>query len=267
MKEQLFEYPIHKAQHGFCSEKSTESAMSNTSITLEQTKTSNTKHTIITSLDIQAAFDSILPENIKQALLRHGSNKDFADWYHNYITHRNLTTELNGETYEATTGIGFPQGGVVSAEFWKIVFNPAIEIINSDNTTGTGYADDLVLMRTGYSVQKSIQILQHTLDKLVQWGATCGLQFNAEKTIVVCFSKSNITPTLKVQLNGTPIEYSNSFKYLGVTIDNKLTWAPHRENVIRTAKMNLVKLSSKICLLYTSPSPRDGLLSRMPSSA
>ena len=26
-------------------------------------------------------------------------------------------------------------------------------------------------------------------------------------------------------------------------------------------------LQSKICLLYTSPSPRDGLLSRMPSSA
>ena len=25
--------------------------------------------------------------------------------------------------------------------------------------------------------------------------------------------------------------------------------------------------SNKICLLYTSPSPRDGLLSRMPSSA
>ena len=27
------------------------------------------------------------------------------------------------------------------------------------------------------------------------------------------------------------------------------------------------KRSSKRCLLYTSPSPRDGLLSRMPSSA
>ena len=26
-------------------------------------------------------------------------------------------------------------------------------------------------------------------------------------------------------------------------------------------------MSMKICLLYTSPSPRDGLLSRMPSSA
>ena len=29
----------------------------------------------------------------------------------------------------------------------------------------------------------------------------------------------------------------------------------------------LQQLQSKLCLLYTSPSPRDGLLSRMPSSA
>ena len=31
--------------------------------------------------------------------------------------------------------------------------------------------------------------------------------------------------------------------------------------------LELLKLKAKICLLYTSPSPRDGLLSRMPSSA
>ena len=31
-------------------------------------------------------------------------------------------------------------------------------------------------------------------------------------------------------------------------------------------KENLIKMSNN-CLLYTSPSPRDGLLSRMPSSA
>ena len=36
----------------------------------------------------------------------------------------------------------------------------------------------------------------------------------------------------------------------------------------RRAKENIVDATSKLdCLLYTSPSPRDGLLSRMPSSA
>ena len=33
------------------------------------------------------------------------------------------------------------------------------------------------------------------------------------------------------------------------------------------AKMDAQKARIKDCLLYTSPSPRDGLLSRMPSSA
>ena len=45
----------------------------------------------------------------------------------------------------------------------------------------------------------------------------------------------------------------------GITITSAATtcfWNDHRINIIDTP-----------CLLYTSPSPRDGLLSRMPSSA
>ena len=39
--------------------------------------------------------------------------------------------------------------------------------------------------------------------------------------------------------------------------------------IIRDAQKNMADLSEQLtnCLLYTSPSPRDGLLSRMPSSA
>ena len=36
---------------------------------------------------------------------------------------------------------------------------------------------------------------------------------------------------------------------------------------IVTYKLKINNSASTICLLYTSPSPRDGLLSRMPSSA
>ena len=36
---------------------------------------------------------------------------------------------------------------------------------------------------------------------------------------------------------------------------------------LKTEIENLVKDHYKICLLYTSPSPRDATLSRMPSSA
>ena len=40
----------------------------------------------------------------------------------------------------------------------------------------------------------------------------------------------------------------------------------HVERVKGGSALNIVEVCS-VCLLYTSPSPRDGLLSRMPSSA
>ena len=36
---------------------------------------------------------------------------------------------------------------------------------------------------------------------------------------------------------------------------------------IQAVHLNMKEASDLSCLLYTSPSPRDGLLSRMPSSA
>ena len=39
------------------------------------------------------------------------------------------------------------------------------------------------------------------------------------------------------------------------------------EDVIRSSVSEIYKCKASDCLLYTSPSPRDGLLSRMPSSA
>ena len=39
--------------------------------------------------------------------------------------------------------------------------------------------------------------------------------------------------------------------------------SPEQQKMVRRVS----ELNDQICLLYTSPSPRDGLLSRMPSSA
>ena len=41
----------------------------------------------------------------------------------------------------------------------------------------------------------------------------------------------------------------------------------HSQNIRLTGEEPEFFAEYKICLLYTSPSPRDGLLSRMPSSA
>ena len=57
------------------------------------------------------------------------------------------------------------------------------------------------------------------------------------------------------------------FDLPGLTDSKKLS-ARRRENLAIAIKEQAVCWSlGEACLLYTSPSPRDGLLSRMPSSA
>ena len=51
--------------------------------------------------------------------------------------------------------------------------------------------------------------------------------------------------------------WTSTFKTLGETEDGGV-------NIKGSASTNAL---DRACLLYTSPSPRDGLLSRMPSSA
>ena len=68
------------------------------------------------------------------------------NWYYNYITHRNIHAEINGESTAITTGLGFPQGGVCSAKLWIIAFNNALEIINTHGAIRNGFADDCATM-------------------------------------------------------------------------------------------------------------------------
>ena len=73
--------------------------------------------------------------------------------------------------------------------------------------------------------------------------------------------KSKKTVTRKILPKKSKLYYFETFA--DALPRAKQNWVDHHNNNIRNIKKN----QSAYCLLYTSPSPRDGLLSRMPSSA
>ena len=78
------------------------------------------QHCVGLFLDIQAAFDTISPNYIKECLIKKQIDNDAAEWYYDYITHRNLNTDITGHEGKVSINMGFPQGGVCSAKFWII---------------------------------------------------------------------------------------------------------------------------------------------------
>ena len=73
MDEAIQSHPIHTMQHGFRNDRNTETAVSEVADYIES-NIYNNKFVIAVFLDIQAAFDTIKPELIKEKLLEHGGD-------------------------------------------------------------------------------------------------------------------------------------------------------------------------------------------------
>ena len=61
--------------------------------------------------------------------------------------------------------------------------------------------------------------------------------------------------------------YTKQFSNVGRSVHYLAVAATNLYENTRTSVQKYINAKDKNCLLYTSPSPRDGLLSRMPSSA
>ena len=243
MDKALEKYPLHHKQHGFLSGKSTESAISNTVNYIEK-HIMNKQHCVGVFLDISAAFDSIRPNHVRQALLKHGGDPELVQWYFNYITHRDIEIAMHGETKRFSTGLGFPQGGVCSAKFWLIAFDYAIQIINRYNIEGNGYADDCSALYGGRRLDHALKRLQKMLDDLTEWGKTCGLKFNPEKSVAVVFSRRRKQPPFALKIDGGEIAFKTEVRYLGVTLDSKLHWNTHINEKLDKTKRYLGKVAN-----------------------
>ena len=254
MDKDLESVPIHPSQHGFTKGKSTESAISIVADHIEQFLYQN-HHCLGLFLDISSAFDSISIEHIKRELLAHNGDPELVEWYYSYLGKRHLEIELHGDKVTLTTGTGFPQGGVCSARFWLIAFDRAIQIINNGEVTGTGYADDCSVLVGGEHPHLLVEQMQPVLDELVEWGETCGLHFNAQKTVAVMFSRSKQHFPDTVFMGDDAIPYSQSVVYLGVTMDKKLHWQEHIKNKINRTKALLMKMAT-LTSSYWGPRPQ-----------
>ena len=179
--EMLAFHPISPQQHGFRKGYSTESAISTTVNTIEG-RLLNKQFCLGVFLDIQSAFDSILPGHIRARIIEHGCPLDAAEWYYEYLRFRVIQIEGKHDNFTSNISVGFPQGGVCSANFWAIAYDEAVKILNSRGLEGQVYADDSCALIGGLDLNYMFRRMGQVLMQLEEWGAKCGLKFNPDKT-------------------------------------------------------------------------------------
>jgi ribonuclease HI len=214
-------------QHAYTAGLSTETALS-TFVDAIEKATCRGQFVLAVSLDCSGAFDRIGFDSAKKALEAHNVPKEIIRWYDIVLRHRSVSASLQGAKKTVRPGRGSPQGGILSPLVWNLIIDALLKSFSSGPVKALGYADDTLLYISGVDPPTMAHFIQEALDKTLSWGKENGLTFNPTKTTTVLFTRSrrNVQEP-KLIMEGKALEYSNEMKYLGVTINKRLSWTTH----------------------------------------
>ena len=77
------------------------------------------------------------------------------------------------------------------------------------------------------SLKKAIEIAKRELNKILEWLAVNKLIINLAKTNLMVFSNKRQPSTVSINVRGHTINEITETSYLGIIIDNKLSWKAH----------------------------------------
>ena len=119
-----------------------------------------------------------------------------------------------------------PQVSVLGSILF-LVFIKDKDIASSIHSSIRLFTDDCLLYRQIDSIQAQ-ETIQQDLNTLVDWAETWGMAFHVKKCNVLSVTlRTKTKRTYTYKMNGEKVAGIRDTKYLGVTLNSKLTWDTH----------------------------------------
>ena len=219
------------SQFGFRTNNSTELAVTSIYDKLLQ-NLDDKKVTCSIFLDLKKAFDSVDHCIILKKLCHYGFRGNILLFFEDYLKNRKICTCLDGmKSIFHEVSFGVPQGSVLGPILFLLYVN---DLPNVSNFKTTLFADDANLNMSHSSIQTLQLLVNQEINKVDEWLKNNKLTLNYKKSNYMIIG-SNHSKTNKFQLesNHNTISQTNNVKYLGVFLDNQLSWQPHIDQTIK----------------------------------
>ena len=100
------------------------------------------------------------------------------------------------------------------------------------------YADDSILFSSKPTLHELSTVLNASLRNLSKWLTSNYLTLNLNKSTYTIITLRRVTSDFNLNVNDVALSYSETFKFLGVTIDSRLTFRTHINNMIKKISKN-----------------------------
>ena len=175
------------------------------------------------------AFNNVDLNILLNKLFKYGIRGDMLDFFDSYLKNRTYRTKVNGEFSKyITTNRGVGQGTNLGPLFFNLFVNDVERVI--EHCTLFIYADDLVLLKSSRDLNLLKNCINSDLDNLYRFFARNNQYVNFTKTQAMLFTRHK-NVDLTISMNSTSIQFVKEFTYLGLTIDEKLTFKTHISNI------------------------------------
>ena len=185
-------------------------------------------------VDLQKAFDTVEHSILLDKLYHYGLRGVSNDWFKSFLTNRQQhVTVLGKKSHKRTIIHGVPQGSVLGPLLFLIYINDLHKSIKSSEVYH--FADDTSLIQTNTSLKKLNKNINHDLKLLCEWLRANKISLNSGKTELILFrpKQKTINKNLNFRISGQKLHPQTSVKYLGVQIDEHLTFHTHLKTLVQ----------------------------------
>jgi hypothetical protein len=190
----------------------------------------NHQYAIGIFIDLRKAFDTINHNILINKLEKIGIRGMAIDWIKSYLDRRKQFVKLGNHSSNCfDIACGVPQGSVLGPKLFILYINDICQV--SKLLYMVLFADDTNVFCSGDDLDTLQKNINEELYKLKLWFDWNKLSLNVSKTKFMFFGRFRLNTQLKIEIDGVAIEQVHKIKFLGVTIDDKLSWKPHITHV------------------------------------
>ena len=200
-------------------------------------------------LDAEAAFDQAWQDGIRYKL--HNQLKlpqRLVRLLSSFLTNRSLTVKVGNEmSRPIEMAAGTPQGSCLSPLLYIILVNDIPGEVTEFGSLSQ-FADDIAVWSRAYTFKGATNKLQKSVNMLEGWCRRWRIKLNASKSQLILIHKQNEKrpDDLSIQLFDGIVSPCKTAKFLGLEIDERLTFKSHVSEKVQKAnvRLNLFKMLS-----------------------
>ena len=207
-------------------------------------------YTLAIFIDLSKAFDTVDHGVLLNKLYKYGIRGVANQWFQSYLTDRKMRVKCNisstgkceSSDYRSLS-YGAPQGSCLGPLIFLIFTNDLHQQL--ENSSSILFADDTTLYKMHRILKYLKWCLEEDLTRLSNWFKANKLTMNVDKTVCVLFQKNNKKESIKLKIDSMLLSNANEVKFLGMWLDENLSWTNHINKLILkiSRNSNLIKYS------------------------